>query len=79
MGEKANYIRVPITMPAEMVEGLSALSLKAKTTGGKKLANTELTRAAVNVLLKLAIDVSGCKNEQEVEERFFEAMKRPQL
>ncbi len=74
MSEKADYLRVPITMPPEMVEGLSQLSLKSKITGGKKLANTELTRAAVNVLIKSGIDISGCRNEDEVEKRLWEAI-----
>ena len=39
---KRDYLRIPITMPPDMAEGLEALSMKAKTTGGKKLANTEL-------------------------------------
>jgi hypothetical protein len=72
---KENYLRVPITMPAEMVEALEAMSLKAKVTGGKKLANTELVRAAVSVLLKSGIDISGCKSEEEVEDRLTSFVK----
>jgi len=53
---------------------LGRLSLKAKITGGKKLANTELVRAAVNVLLRSGIDISGCKNEEEVEKRLLIAI-----
>ena len=71
---KSDYLRIPITMPPEMMEGLEKLSLKAKITGGKKLANTELVRAAVNVLLKSSIDISGCKNEEEVEKRLLRAV-----
>jgi len=66
MGEKENYLRVPITMPSEMFEGLEALSLKAKMTGGKKLANTELVRAAVRFMLEAGVDVSGCRDEEDV-------------
>jgi hypothetical protein len=71
MGEKENYLRIPITMPAEMVAELEVLSLKAKMSGGKKLANTEFVRAAVSVLLKSGIDIDGCKDEKEVEVRFL--------
>ena len=74
---KSDYLRIPITMPPEMVEGLEKLSLKAKITGGKKLANTELVRAAVNVMLKSGIDISGCRNEEEVENRFLEVIRKP--
>jgi len=75
---KKDYLRVPITMPPEMFEGLEAFSIKAKITGGKKLANTELVRAAVNVLLKSGIDVSGCRDEDEVERRLLKLIKKPQ-
>ena len=63
---KSDYLRIPITMPPNMVKGLEALSMKAKTTGGKKLANTELVRAATQFLLDSGIDVSGCKDEVDV-------------
>jgi len=66
MGEKENYLRIPITMPPEMVEGLEALSLRAKMTGGRKLANTELVRTAVQFMLDSEVDVSGCKSEGDV-------------
>lgn len=69
---KENYLRVPITMPAEMVEALEAMSLKAKVAG---VANTELVRAAVNILLKSEIDISGCKSEEEVESKLFNLIK----
>lgn len=76
---KSDYLRVSITMPPDMVERLDQLSLKAKVTGGKKLANTELTRAAVNALLnrsKSDIDVSGCKDEEEVENALLVAVRK---
>lgn len=63
---KADYLRIPITMPPEMVEGLNALSLKAKITGGRKLATTELVRAAVRFMMESGIDIQGCKNEDDV-------------
>jgi len=78
ISDRSSCMRVPITMPPDMFEGLEALSLKARITGGRKLANTELVRSAVNVLLKSNIDISGCKNEEEVEERFLMAiLSRP--
>jgi len=76
---KKDYLRVPITMPPDMFEGLEELSIRAKTTGGHKLANTEMVRAAVRVMLSLGIDVSACKDEEELEQRFLAAMKKPQL
>lgn len=40
--------------------------------------NTELVRASVNVLLKSGIDISGCKDEEEVERRLLKLIKKPQ-
>lgn len=66
MSYKSDYIRVPITMPAEMIEYLDGLSLKAKMSGGRKLANTEIVRAAVRFMMESGVDVGGCKNEEDV-------------
>ena len=76
---KKDYFRVPITMPPDMFEGLEALSIKSKITGGHKLANTEMVRAAIRVMLNSGIDVSACKDEEELEKRLLAAMKKPQL
>lgn len=35
-------------------------------SGGKKLANTELMRAAVKFMLEAGVDVSGCKSEEDM-------------
>lgn len=75
MGERANYLRVPITMPTEMFEELEALSLRAKLSGGKKLANTEIVRAFVRFGLDSGIDVSGCKSEDEVVEALERSLR----
>lgn len=40
--------------------------------GGKKLANTELVRAAVQLMLESGVDVRGCRNEGDV----LDALKR---
>ncbi|MBS3908430.1 MAG: hypothetical protein KGZ93_02155 [Actinobacteria bacterium] len=66
MTKKADYLRIPITVPPDMVEELEDLSLKAKVTGGKKLANTELVRAFVRFGLASGFDIDGCKNEDDV-------------
>lgn len=66
MSKKADYLRVPITMPPDMIVALEELSLKAKITGGKKLANTELVRAAVQFMLDAGVDVTGCKHEEDM-------------
>ena len=66
MTEKSQYLRIPITMPADMVAYLEDLSLKAKVTGGRKLANTEITRAAIRLFVDLEVDSSGCKGEEDL-------------
>lgn len=66
MIDKSNYLRIPITMPPDMVAYLEDLSLKAKIGGGKKLANTEIVRAAVRFLMEAGVDVGGCRDEEDV-------------
>lgn len=66
MSEKSDYIRVPTTMPADMIESLEKLSLKAKITGGKKLANTEIVRAFILYGLGSWIVIDGCRDEDDV-------------
>lgn len=66
MGEKENYLRVPITMPFDMFEALEDLSLRVKVSGGKKLANTEIVRAFIRFGLGFDVDISGCKSEDEL-------------
>lgn len=66
MNEKSGYLRVPITMPPDMFSELETLSLRARVTGGRKLANTELVRAFVRFGLAVGIDIDGCKDEDDV-------------
>lgn len=61
-----NIIRVPVTMPVDMFTFLEDSSLKAKMTGGRKLANTVIIRAAVRHLMELGVDFSGCRDERDV-------------
>ncbi len=70
---KENYIRVPITMPDDMVSYLEENSLKSKVTGGHKLANTEIVRAAINAIRKLDIDYTAVKDEDDLRNRILEA------
>ncbi|MDI6689380.1 MAG: hypothetical protein QME54_03045 [Actinomycetota bacterium] len=70
---RKNYLRVPITMPEEMFSYLENLSLKSKVSGGRKLANTAIVRAAIKTLMQLDIDVTGVKDEDELKERIMEA------
>ena len=73
---KESYLRVPITMPEDMFSYLEALSLRSKTTGGKKLANTEIVRAAVAAMMDLEVDVTAVGDEAELKDRIMEARAR---
>ena len=70
---KENYLRVPITMPAEMFSYLESVSIKSKMTGGHKLANTEIVRACVMAMMDLDVDVAGVKDEEELKIRIMAA------
>jgi hypothetical protein len=70
---KDNYLRVPITMPADMFTYLENLSVKSKVTGGRKLANTAIIRACVRAMMDLDVDVTGVKDEDELKDRIMEA------
>lgn len=73
---KENYLRVPITMPEDMFLYLEELSLRSKVTGGRKLANTSIVRACVSAVMNLDVDVTGVKDEDELQERIKEAWAR---
>jgi len=74
--DKANYFRVPITMPADMVEFLEKMGMRSKRTGGKKIPNTMIVRSAVRVLGKLDLNVDGVQTEEELDERILDACRR---
>lgn len=70
---KENYLRVPITMPAEMFSYLESVSIKSKMTGGHKLANTEIVRACVMAMMDLNVDIDGVKDEEDLKNRIISA------
>ena len=73
---KESYLRVPITMPEEMFAYLEASSLKSKMTGGRKLANTEIVRAAVASVMELDVDFTSVTDEEELKSRIDQARVR---
>jgi hypothetical protein len=68
---KENYLRVPITMPAEMFSYLESVSIKSKMTGGHKLANTEIVRACVMAMMDLDVNIEGVKDEEDLKNRII--------
>ncbi len=73
---KQDYFRVPITMPSDMVAYLEDLGIQCKKSGGHKIANTMIVRAAIKLIMELDPDISVVKTEEELESRFKEAAKR---
>ncbi len=73
---KQDYFRVPITMPSSMVAFLENMGIECKRSGGHKVANTEIVRSAIRLLMDLDIDLSGIKSEEELEARLKDAARR---
>ena len=63
-------------MPKEVMLYLEKLSLRAKSTKGKKLSNTMITRAALKALMDTDLDVSGVRTEEELAERDKKAFRK---
>ncbi len=70
------YIRVPITMTDKMISFMENMSMKSKVTGGRKLPNTAIVRAAVSVLMELDVDARNIKTEDELKTRIVQAMAK---
>src|SRR4030042_887366 len=56
MEKKQDYFRVPITMPSNMVSFLENFGIECKKSGGHKVANTEMVRALIKLLMDLDVD-----------------------
>ena len=76
MEKKQDYFRVPITMPSGMVSFLENLGIECKRSGGHKVANTEIVRTLIKLLMDLDIDLSAIKTEEELEARIKDAARR---
>lgn len=73
---KQDYFRVPITMPSDMVAYLEDLGIQCKKSGGHKIANTMIVRAAIRLIMEIDPDITEVKSEEELEARFKSAAKR---
>ncbi len=74
--KKQDYFRVPITMPSDMVAYLEDLGIQCKKSGGHKIANTMIVRAAIRLIMEIDPDITEVKSEEELEARFKSAAKR---
>ena len=68
--------RVSISITKEMESWLQELSSQMKSSGGYKLPKSYINRALLNAAMKLDIDVSGVKTEDELVERILKAVKK---
>ncbi len=75
-GPKSEYIRVNLTLPDELDRVLQELGNDARATGGYKLPKTMIMRALVRLLMRLDVDPSGVKTEDELLERILQATKK---
>lgn len=74
---KSEYIRVNLTLPDELDRVLQELGNNARATGGYKIPKTMIMRALVRLLMRLDVDPSGIRTEDELLERILQAtMKR---
>lgn len=69
-----NLIRINTMIDEQTYTYLKKLSTKAKLTGGKKLANTEIIRATLAVMMDLDLNHSGIKTETELSRRILTAL-----
>jgi len=67
--------RVPISITKGMESWLHDLSNKMKSTGGYKLPKSYIIRALLDAAMKLNIDSTGVKTEQELASRILKAIR----
>jgi len=72
---KADYFRVPLTLPKELDLFLQKIGTEAKVRGGFKLAKTTIIRALVKAMMELDVDLVGVKDEEELKRRILNALK----
>ena len=68
--------RVPISISKDTESWLQRLGAKMKSSGGYKLPKSYIVRALLNAAMKLNIDVSKVKTEEELRERILKAIRK---
>ncbi|MBU0534120.1 MAG: hypothetical protein KJ887_04930 [Candidatus Omnitrophica bacterium] len=68
--------RVPISITKDMEKWFQSLSTKMKSSGGYKLPRSYIVRAILDAAMKLDIDVSNIKTEEELVKRILKAIKK---
>lgn len=73
---KGKHLRAELTLPVSLDRFLTEFGARARTTGGYQLPKTEIIRALIRVLMKLKVDVSGVKDEDELVARIMKKVKK---
>lgn len=66
MEETLNQVEVEVPMPEEMVSYLKDLQAKISANGGNDVDESSIVRAIVTLFLESDIDLSGCRDEEDV-------------
>jgi len=73
---KKDLFRTPISITKEMESWLQRLGSEMKASGGYKLPKSYIVRSLLDAAMELDVNVSGVKTEEELKERFIDAIKR---
>ncbi|OPX21458.1 MAG: hypothetical protein B1H03_06570 [Planctomycetales bacterium 4484_113] len=68
--------RIPASFTKDMMEWLDKVARDAKFSGGASLRITQILRALVKAGMKLDVDVSGVKDEEELLDRIIAAIQK---
>jgi hypothetical protein len=72
---RSSYRKVTITLPPEQEAFLARFALELRTSGGRKLATTEIVRGLILALQALSPDLNGIRSEEELAERIIRAVE----
>lgn len=73
---KGRHLRAELTIAEPLDKFLGEFGEYSRKSGGYKLPKTEIIRALIRVLMKLNVDVTGVKDEDELVERIMKAVKK---
>lgn len=73
---RKDLFRIPISITKDMEAWLQELSNRMKSSGGYKLPKSYVIRSLLDAAMKLKIDVSGVKTEDELKKRILEAIRK---
>lgn len=68
--------RIPIAITKDTEAWLQRLSAQMKSSGGYKLPKSYIIRALLTAAMKLNINVTGIKTEEELRSRILAAIKK---